>query len=153
MLTWIATMEDQVFALNLGVDDAFVEDEDLAAIGASQRVIYNRKVAYFTEFALMKYVELVVGGKKIRNVWVIVKAVNMRATANLVTQILTSLHSTMSLITSDSLVVVSKVRIFFSRRQQDSSSGLISKSRCLKRVCKHKSKRNLSTTSECKSAN
>ena len=64
MLARIAAMKDQVFALNLGIDDAFVEYEDLTAIGASERVIYNRKIADFTEFALMKNVELVVGGRK-----------------------------------------------------------------------------------------
>lgn len=66
MFAGIAAVEDQMFTLDLSVDDALVEDKDFTAIAASERVIRHRKVAHLAEFALMKDVKLNWKGKALR---------------------------------------------------------------------------------------
>lgn len=65
VLTRIATMEDQLFALNLRVDDALVEDEHLGAVAALQLVVRHLELAHLAELALVVDIELREGRGKI----------------------------------------------------------------------------------------
>lgn len=58
MLTRISTVEYQVLALDLRINDALVEYEDLGTIAALQLVIRHLKLAHLTELALVIHIEL-----------------------------------------------------------------------------------------------
>lgn len=65
VLTRIATMEYQLFALNLRIDDALVEDEHLGAVAALQLVVRHLELAHLAELALVVDIELREGRGKI----------------------------------------------------------------------------------------
>lgn len=58
MFAGIASTEDKLFAFHFRIDDTFVKDENFRTICALKGVIVYLKFANFTEFTLVKWVEL-----------------------------------------------------------------------------------------------
>lgn len=58
VLAGIATVEEQALALDLRVDDALVENENLGPVAALQLVIEHLELVHLAEFALIEDIEL-----------------------------------------------------------------------------------------------
>lgn len=58
MFAWISSVEDQLFTLDLRIDNTLVEYEHLGAIAALQLVVRHLELAHLAKLALIVYIEL-----------------------------------------------------------------------------------------------